>query len=71
MPECFLDTNLVEFLLGKTNSVNHKKGNSSVAAKMNEKRFLNSFIVGIIDDDKIKIKELEDCRKYIKLWRNG
>ena len=71
MPECFLDTNLVEFLLGRSNSVNHKKGNSSVAAAMNQKRFENSFVVGIIDDDKRKLKVLEDCLEYKNLWRKG
>ncbi len=71
MPECYLDTNLVEFLLERPNSVNHKKGNSSVAAAMREKRFEDSFVVGIIDDDKRKLKELEDCMAYENLWCKG
>lgn len=71
MPECFLDTNLVEFLLERPNSVNHKKGNSSVAGTMKDKRFEDSFVVGIIDDDKRKLKELEDCLDYKNLWLKG
>jgi hypothetical protein len=71
MPECYLDTNLVEFLLGRANSVNHKKGNSSVAATMNNKRFLDNFAVAVIDDDKRKLKELDGCLAVEKLWRDG
>ena len=71
MPECYLDTNLVEFLLGRDNSVNHKKGNSSVAATMNNQRFLDSFVVGVIDDDKRKLRELEKCTKVERLCRAG
>ncbi len=37
IPECFLDTNLVEVLLNKPLSVNHKKGNSTVAVQMKTK----------------------------------
>lgn len=71
MPECYLDTNLVEFLLGRANSVNHKKGMSSVAAKMKEKRFADSFAVAIIDDDKRRLKELDECLKIERLWHRG
>jgi hypothetical protein len=70
IPECYLDTNLVEFLLGRANSVNHSKGISSVAAKMKGKRFDN-FAVAIIDEDKRKLKELENCVKVTRLWRAG
>lgn len=71
MPECYLDTNLVEFLLGRANSVNHSKGISSVAAKMKEKRFKDSFAVAIIDEDKRKLEELENCLRVTRLWRTG
>ncbi len=69
MPECYLDTNLVEFLLGRSNSVNHKKGNSSVAAQMKDKRFVDSFAVAIIDDDKRPLKELDECLATERLWQ--
>jgi hypothetical protein len=54
MPECFLDTNLVEVLLECVDAVNHKKGNSSV-----------------IDDDKVKVKGLNEFDKIERLWKSG
>ncbi|MEO6233396.1 MAG: hypothetical protein ABJB11_10220 [Ferruginibacter sp.] len=59
LPECYLDTTLIEFLLQKSFSVNHKKGNSSIAVTMRNSPLRNMFAVGIIDDDKVKLKELE------------
>ena len=38
MPECYLDTNLVEVLLNKPYTVNHKKGNSSIVKAMESDR---------------------------------
>jgi len=71
MPECCLDTNLVEVLLERSNSVNHKKGNSSIVEKMNDPRLVDGFVVAVIDDDKIKVKGLEELDKINRLWRNG
>jgi hypothetical protein len=60
MPECCLDTCLIEFLLGKANPVNHQKGNSSIAARMKSSKYKNSFVVGIIDQDKRKLEYLNE-----------
>ncbi|MBX3253080.1 MAG: hypothetical protein KF862_02975 [Chitinophagaceae bacterium] len=69
MPECFLDTNLVEALLNKPYTVNHKKGNSNIIKAMEEKRLKDSFVVALIDDDKVKVKALESYKKVDRLWR--
>ncbi|MEO6454229.1 MAG: hypothetical protein ABIN97_09165 [Ginsengibacter sp.] len=71
LPECNLDTLLVEVLLEKTFSVNHQKGNSSIAARMNKGSLQNSFAVGIIDEDKVKLRALENFREIKKLTKNG
>ncbi len=71
LPECNLDTLLVEVLLQKPFSVNHQKGNSSIAARMNSNILRNNFAVGIIDEDKIELKALEDFYKVERLTHNG
>src|ERR1019366_8164562 len=71
LPECNLDTLLVEVLLEKSFSVSHQKGNSSIAVKMDEKSLKNSFAVGIIDEDKVKLKALENFREIAKLTKRG
>ena len=50
IPECYIDTNLTEFLLD-SNGVNHQKGCNTVAKKMSE-TLKNQFSIGIIDNDK-------------------
>lgn len=50
IPECYIDTNLVETLVC-TAGCNHQKGCNQVAKVMQEK-FSNRFAVGIIDADK-------------------
>lgn len=57
LPECYIDTNLVNCLLGK--SCNHQKGCPTVFKVMNE-RLKNSFAVGVIDKDKREPKAIED-----------
>jgi len=69
MPECFLDTNLVEALLNKPYTVNHKKGNSSILKAMEEARLKESFVVALIDDDKVKVKALESYEKVDRLGK--
>ncbi len=58
IPECYIDTNLVESLLeinGYTSSgVNHQHSCNNVG-KLMANQFKNNFAVGIIDDDKKKI----------------
>lgn len=69
MPECYLDTNLVEVLLQRVNSVNHKKRNSNIAGKLNEIKKRDEFAVAIVDDDKQKLKVLAECREIEKVSR--
>ena len=51
VPECYIDTNLAEFLLD-SNGVNHQKGCNAVAKKMMESNLKDQFSIGIIDNDK-------------------
>lgn len=51
VPECYVDTNLVEFLL-VSHCVNHQKGCNAVAKKMMESNLKNQFSIGVIDNDK-------------------
>jgi hypothetical protein len=51
VPECYIDTNLAEFLLA-SHGVNHQKGCNAVAKKMMESNLKDQFSVGIIDNDK-------------------
>ena len=69
IPECFVDTCLINILLEiRNDSVNHGKGNSSVANKM-KTTFGDKFAVGIIDGDKREIeyiKEFELTNQILK-----
>lgn len=58
MPECYIDTTLVESLLYA--KVNHKHSCNEVAKEMQKGKFKDAFAVGIIDNDKRKISYLED-----------
>lgn len=51
VPECYVDTNLVESLLN-TDGVNHQKGCNTVVNTMKGKKLNGGFAVGIIDSDK-------------------
>ncbi|MEJ7680471.1 MAG: hypothetical protein WKG06_21990 [Segetibacter sp.] len=66
-----MDTLLVEVLLNKPFSVNHKKGNSSIAAVMKHGPLKDGFAVGIIDEDKVRLKELDTFVKVERLSKNG
>ena len=50
VPECYIDTNITEFLLS-SHGVNHQKGCNAVAKIMME-RLKDQFSIGIIDNDK-------------------
>lgn len=54
IPECYIDTNLVETLI-KTDGCNHQKGCNTVVKVMNE-RFAKDFALGIVDKDKRQIR---------------
>lgn len=71
IPECYLDTNLVETILKAPNSVNHRKGNSNVVSRMEEERLADKFLVAVIDNDKVKVKGLEKYRQVERLSKNG
>jgi hypothetical protein len=51
VPECYIDTNLAEYLLD-SHGVNHQKGCNAVAKKMMESNLKDQFSIGIIDNDK-------------------
>ena len=59
IPECYVDTNLIETLVPTVTGYNHQKGCGTVAKVMNQK-FADRFAVGIIDKDKKALKYLED-----------
>lgn len=59
IPECFVDTNLIETINPPKKGYNHQKGCGNVAKTMQNK-FKDSFAVGIIDRDKKEIKYLDE-----------
>lgn len=58
IPECYVDTNLVEYLLGA--GVNHQHSCSKVVGQLNS-TFANRFAVGIIDKDKVELGYIKEC----------
>lgn len=58
LPECYVDTNLIEYLLDA--GVNHQHSCSKVVGQLNT-TFVNSFAVGIIDKDKVELGYVRDC----------
>lgn len=73
IPECYIDTNLVETLVC-TGGCNHQKGCNQVAKVIQEK-FADRFAVGIIDADKRRPGYLSEfCEiassEHIKLFRH-
>lgn len=58
LPECYVDTNLIEYLLNA--GVNHQHSCSMVVGQMNS-IFKDKFAVGIIDKDKVKLGYIKDC----------
>ncbi len=73
IPECYIDTNLVETLVC-AGGCNHQKGCNQVAKVMREK-FANRFAVGIIDADKRKPGYLNEfsevaANEHIRLMRH-
>lgn len=73
IPECYVDTNLVETLVC-SGGCNHQKGCNQVAKVMQEK-FSDRFAVGIIDADKRRPGYLNEFREiassdHLKLFRH-
>lgn len=58
MPECYVDTNLIEYLLNI--GVNHQHCCSKVVGLLKTK-FRDSFAIGIIDKDKVELGYIKDC----------
>lgn len=58
MPECFVDTNLIEYLLNA--GVNHQHCCSKVVGQMNS-TFADRFAIGIIDKDKVLLGYIQEC----------
>lgn len=65
IPECYVDTNLVETLVPPQKQYNHQKGCGTVTKVMKE-RFTNSFAVGIIDKDKREVDYLKEFDELSK-----
>lgn len=66
IPECFVDTNLLETLVPPNARYNHQKGCGTVTKVMKE-RFAERFALGIIDKDKYEVdylKEFEEVCSY-------
>ena len=58
MPECFVDTNLIEYLLNA--GVNHQHCCSKVVGQLNS-TFVDRFAIGIIDKDKVQLGYIQEC----------
>ncbi len=58
MPECYVDTNLIEYLLSA--GVNHQHCCSKVVGQLKTK-FLDRFAIGIIDRDKVELGYIGEC----------
>lgn len=58
MPECYVDTNLIEYLLDA--GVNHQHCCSKVVSQL-KTTFNDSFAIGIIDKDKVELGYISEC----------
>lgn len=63
--ECFIDTNLIEFLLNA--KVNHQHCCNNVVKTLNNKK--DEFAIGIIDNDKRAVAYIKDCEKIREINR--
>lgn len=59
IPECFVDTNLIETIVPPLKQYNHQKGCGTVTKVMKEK-FEDRFALGIIDKDKKEVDYLKE-----------
>jgi hypothetical protein len=67
IPECFVDTNLLETLVPPVTRYNHQKGCGTVT-KVMKQNFADRFAVGIIDKDK---NEVDYLREFIVSCETG
>lgn len=58
MPECYVDTNLIEYLLDA--GVNHQHCCSKVVGQL-KTTFANRFAIGIVDKDKVELGYFREC----------
>lgn len=63
MPECYVDTNLTEYLLDA--AVNHQHSCTKVIGLLKDK-FADKFAVGIIDKDKVELGYIRECEELAK-----
>lgn len=59
IPECYVDTNLIETIVPTPSGYNHQKGCGTVARVMNN-QFRDRFSLGIIDKDKQVLNYLNE-----------
>lgn len=59
IPECYVDTNLIETLVPPNKQYNHQKGCGTVTKVMKE-RFTDRFALGIIDKDRTQVDYLKE-----------
>jgi len=67
IPECYIDTNLVETIAPPQKQYNHQKGCGTVTKVMKE-QFADRFAVGIIDKDKNEVNYLKE---FNEVYTNG
>lgn len=60
IPECYVDTNLIEYLTGA--GVNHQHSCTKVVNLLNN-QFKDKFAIGIIDKDKVELGYVKDCEE--------
>ena len=65
IPECYVDTNLIETLVPPNRQYNHQKGCGTVTKVMKEK-FADRFALGIIDKDKVTVDYLKEFDSLIQ-----
>ncbi len=59
LPECYMDTNLIETLVPPQRGYNHQRGYPAVAKQMKEK-FSDDFALGIMDNGKRHVSYLQE-----------
>lgn len=58
LPECYVDTNLIEYLLSA--GVNHQHSCTKVVGQL-KTTFKDKFAIGIIDKDKVEMGYVREC----------